>query len=156
MTPEHRIRPATPEEWEAILPLLQRMGGRGDEAARQRFARITQSADHYLPVAVDDGYHIGYAWAQDYGPHLRSGDRTARLHDLFVLSIQRKRGIGTALFAAIRAWAEGRGVRYLEWQASQAAVPFYERLGYIGDPCPQPEYPFFEIEFPADRSEPPH
>jgi len=154
MTSEQRIRPAKPEEWGAILPLFQAMGGQCDEAARQRFARITQSDDHYLPVAVDDSHHIGYGWAQDYGPHLRTGDRTARLHDLFVPTSQRKRGIGTALFAAIRAWAEGRGVRYLEWQASHAAVPFYERLGYTGNPCPQPEYPFFEIEFPGDCGEP--
>ena len=48
---------------------------------------------------------------------------------------------------AIKTWAERKGVRYLEWQASLSAVPFYERLGYTGDPCPQPDYPFFEIEF---------
>jgi hypothetical protein len=32
------------------------------------------------------------------------------------------------------------------WQASPKAVVFYERLGFKGDPCPQPKYPFFEIE----------
>jgi GNAT superfamily N-acetyltransferase len=79
---------------------------------------------------------------------LRTGARTARLHDLFVTPDHRRRGIGSALFLAVKTWAERRGVRYLEWQASRAALPFYERLGYTGDPCPQPDYPFFEIEFP--------
>jgi GNAT superfamily N-acetyltransferase len=151
MTSEQRIRSVRPEEWGAILPLLHEMGGQSDEAARQRFAQISQSDDHYLPVVVDGGHYTGYGWAQDYGAHLRSGDRTARLHDLFVPSDRRRRGIGAALFTAVRAWAEGRGIRYLEWQASPAAIPFYESLGYIGDPCPQPEYPFFEIEFPYNH-----
>src|SRR5207248_11475500 len=101
-------------------------------------------------VAIDGYRLVGYGWAQDYGPHLRSGASTARLHDLFAVPDCRRRGIGAALFTAIKTWAMGKGVRYLQWQASLSAVPFYERLGYAGDPCPQPDYPFFEIEFPLD------
>jgi GNAT superfamily N-acetyltransferase len=152
MKATHQIRPATPEDWDAILPLLEGVEGvsiSSDDTARQRFDYIVQSHDHYLPVAVDRDRIVGYGWVQDYGPHLRSGDRTARLHDLFVDPDYRRRGNGAALFVAIKTWAEYEGMRYLEWQASQAALPFYERLGYTGDPCPQPDYPFFEIEFPV-------
>ena len=45
-------------------------------------------------------------------------------------------------------WASHR-VRYLQWQAHESrSASFYERLGYRGDPCPQPEYSDFEITFP--------
>jgi len=148
MTSDRRLRPATPTDWEVLLPLLRSMGSQADETARQRFVQLTRASDHYLPVVLTDTSVVGYGWVQDYGPHLRSGERTARLHDLFVSPPQRRQRLGAALFLAIKAWAEQRGVRYLEWQASHAALPFYERLGYKGDPCPQPDYPFFEIQFP--------
>lgn len=144
-----RIRRATSEDWDAVWPLLQDMGkvvGPAD-AARQRFEHIVRSHNHCFQVAVCDNAVVGYGWAQNYGAHLRTGDRTARLHDLFVRPERRGHGIGAAIFHAVREWARQEGVRYLEWQASLSAVPFYERLGYTGDPCPQPDYPFFEIDF---------
>src|SRR5919199_2524780 len=152
MTATHKIRSATPEDWSAIVPLLEGVEGQAlasNDAARRRFDHIVQSHDHYLPVAIVGDRLVGYGWVQDYGPHLRSGARTARLHDLFVDPDHRRLGIGAALFMAIKTWAGDKGVRYLEWQASLSAVPFYERLGYTGDPCPQPDYPVFEIEFPV-------
>ncbi len=145
---EPQIRPAVYADRDKILPLLHGMGGIDtDDKAKTRFAQLIERSDHYLPVAIYNGELVGYAWVQDYGPHLRSGNRTARLHDLFVHPDYRKLSVGTALFVAIRTWAEQAGIRYLEWQARQTALGFYERLGYRGDPCPQPDYPFFEIEF---------
>ncbi len=143
------IRPATPADWDTLLPLLRGMGSQADERARQRFALLACRDDHYLPIANADEELVGYGWVQDYGPHLRSGDRTARLHDLFVAPDHRRRGVGALLFDAMKTWAERRDVRYLEWQASHAALPFYAHVGYQGDPCPQPEFPSFEIDFAA-------
>ncbi|MBB5112837.1 GNAT superfamily N-acetyltransferase [Micromonospora echinospora] len=91
---------------------------------------------------------IGYAAAQDHGPHLRSGDahRTVRLHDLYVRPDRRRDGVGRVLFTAVRRWAAGRA-RHLEWQAHhERAAPFYERLGHRGDPCPQPDHPTFLLD----------
>jgi GNAT superfamily N-acetyltransferase len=118
-----------------------------EPAAKSRFEQLLQHPDQYLPVALLDTTIVGYAWVQNYGAHLRSGSSTARLHDLFVLSNYRKLSIGTILFQSVKTWAAQSKIRYLEWQASQAALGFYERLGYQGDPCPQPDYPFFEIDF---------
>ena len=147
-----RLRRVTSADWDAVWPLLQGMGkvaGPAD-AAWQRFERVLQDPSHYVSIAICDDALVGYAWAQNYGAHLRTGDRTARLHDLFVRPERRGHGIGAAIFHAVREWARQEGVRYLEWQASLSAVPFYERLGYAGDPCPQPECPYFEINFAID------
>jgi GNAT superfamily N-acetyltransferase len=60
---------------------------------------------------------------------------------------RRLAGVGRALMAAVSQWA-GQRVRYLEWQAHrERAASCYQRLGYRGDPCPQPDYPSFEIDF---------
>jgi GNAT superfamily N-acetyltransferase len=149
MTSELLIRQATLEDWEQLFPLLCVMGGvDSEDQAKQRFREVINRPDHSLPVALLAGQLVGYGWAQDYGPHVRTGDRTARLHDLCVHPEYRGRGIGARLFTSVKAWAEQAGVRYLQWQASLSATGFYQRLGYVGDPCPQPEHPFFEIEFP--------
>lgn len=102
-----------------------------------------------LVLGEVDGTVVGYAAVQDFGDHLRTGrrGRVARLHDLFVAPVARGVGVGTALMAAVVAWAEPR-VGYLQWQAHHVdAAPFYERLGFRGEPCPQPDYPEFEIAF---------
>ncbi len=89
----------------------------------------------------------GYAWVHDYGPHIRAGVSTARLNDLIVGPAWRKRGVGRHLFESVRRWSESRGVRWLQWQSSLGALEFYARLGLTGNPCPDPEHPFFEIDF---------
>lgn len=123
--------------------------GRTDslDQVHARFDRIVESDDHFIVLAFDGNVPVGYAWAQDRGPHLRSGWRNARLHDLFVAPAHRRRGIGRRLFVTAQAWTRSRGVRWLEWQASRDALGFYERLGVNGDPCPDPEHPYFEIDF---------
>jgi hypothetical protein len=82
--------------------------------------------DHYIPVAILNNKVLGYVWVQDYGPHIRLGHRKARLNDL---------------------WCEKRNVKWLEWQSSESALAFYEKLGFKGERCPDPEHPFFEIEY---------
>jgi GNAT superfamily N-acetyltransferase len=116
----------------------------------ERMIQMLRTNDHHIAIALLDSEVVGYAWVQDYGPHLRTGYRTARFHDLIVAENWRRNGIGRRLFESVKAWSRHRGVRWLQWQASPQAVGFYERLGLKGDPCPQPDYPFFEIEFPVD------
>lgn len=141
------VRSAVLEDWPRLWPLLRGMGKTDTEArAKERFERITPRPDHYLPVALLDEEVAGYAWAQDHGAHLRSGASIVRMHDLYVDPPRRRRGAGSALVDAVRAWARGRGAVWLQWQASRDALPFYTRLGLTGDPCPDPEHPFFEIE----------
>ena len=148
------VRPAVADDWPALWPLLVGMGVPASETeheVRSRFVGlVTDPAWCVVVGAVGpaDGA-VGYAAAQDFGAPLRSGDagRIARLHDLFVAPSARRKGVGAALVAEVTAWASTR-VRYLQWQAHEtSAAPFYERLGHVGQPCPQPDYPEFEIEF---------
>lgn len=147
------VRDLTVEDWPQLWPMLRDMGVGDDppEVHRDRFRRMLGDPRWSLLAAVDEDGLTGYAAAQDHGPHLRSGDahRVARLHDLYVRPDRRRHGVGRALLAAVSDWAAGR-VRYLEWQAHRdRAAPFYERLGHRGEPCPQPEYPTFILDFGA-------
>lgn len=150
MTVTASAGPLTLADWPALWPMLLAMGTASAEpAARARFERLSRDPCWFLVGCRGDGRPLGYAAAQNYGGHLRTGDdhRTARLHDLYVDPAVRGQGLGRSLMAAVVEWAGGR-VRYLEWQAHETrSAPFYASLGYRGDPCPHPEYPTFEIDF---------
>jgi GNAT superfamily N-acetyltransferase len=138
------------DDWPAFWPMLIAMGTDDPEpTARSRFHTLLQDPLWAIFVAEDEGVLLGYAAAQDRGTHLRYGDahRMARLHDLFVVESRRHGGVGRALLEDVRRWAATR-VRYLEWQAHESrSAPFYERLGYQGAACLQPDYPTFVIDF---------
>ncbi|TCO38662.1 acetyltransferase (GNAT) family protein [Kribbella antiqua] len=139
----------TPDDWDELWPLLQGFGTElGEAEARSVFAELMGDPRWAIFGYDDGGRLLGYAAVQNYGPHLRAGRRhQGRLHDLYVDPTQRRTGIGRALVAAVVEWAATQ-VRWLEWQAHhERAAPFYEHLGYKGLPCPQPDYPTFEIEF---------
>ncbi|HEX2033992.1 MAG TPA: GNAT family N-acetyltransferase [Chloroflexota bacterium] len=161
MTASFVVRPlgGSAHEHEALWPLLYEMGhgtlppegiGSLPPDVAERIARLCQRPEHFVPVAVAGGPAgalVGYAWVQDYGPGLRRWWSVARLHDLFTVPRWRQRGVGRGLFEAVRRWAGQREtVKYLEWQASLPAVPFYERLGFTGDTRSDLEqHPYFEL-----------
>lgn len=97
---------------------------------RDRLVRLIGSWEHHIVVAELDGDVVGYAAAQDYGPPAGEDWSVARMHDLWVAPEARGHGVGKALFADIRAWAQNeRRIRALQWQSSQVAADFYQRLG---------------------------
>jgi GNAT superfamily N-acetyltransferase len=147
------VRRLEPADWPVVWPMLLDRGvnDQPPEVVRERYGLLLADERWLLLGVSADGALAGYAMAQDYGPTLRGGEdhRAARLHDVYVLPDRRRAGMGRALMAAVTDWA-GQRVRYLEWQAHRdRAAPFYERLGYHGEPCPQPEYPTFEVDFRA-------
>jgi GNAT superfamily N-acetyltransferase len=137
------------EDWAGLWPLVRGFGTEfGEEASRGFFGELV-SDPRWVALGYDDGGLVGYAAVQSYGTHLRGGRWYAgRLHDLYVVPERRRTGVGRALMEAVTEWASTR-MRYLEWQAHHhRAAPFYEALGFPGEPCPQPDYPTFAIEFP--------
>ena len=111
--------------------------------------RLADDPYWLIVIAADGDRLVGYAAAQDYGDHLRGGKqgRVARLHDLYVTTGSHRSGVDRLLMAAVVSWAADH-VAHLQWQAHESrSAPFYEHLGYRGEPCPQPDYPEFEITF---------
>ncbi len=142
------------DDWGDLWPLVQGFGtGLTQAVSRELYEELVDDP-RWAAFGYDDDGLIGYAVVQDYGPHIRAGRRhQGRLHDLYVHLTNRRTGVGRALLTAVTTWASTR-VRYLEWQAHhERSAPFYEALGHQGTPCPQPDYPTFELEFPvrADR-----
>jgi GNAT superfamily N-acetyltransferase len=141
------IRHVEPDDIVGMWPIIEHNSDKNRDLFINRVMQKRVLEDHYIPVALLNNKVLGYAWVQDYGPHIRVGYRTARMNDLFVDAEHRRKGTGRELVFAVKRWCEGRNVKWLQWQSSEKAIPFYESLGLKGDPCPDPGHPFFEIEF---------
>lgn len=152
-----RVRPLVSTDFEQVRPMLLDMGFVEDEGAlATRFPALCTHPNWGLLGAFEDGRLLGYAAAQDYGPHVRSGDshRTAKLHVLYTAPDCRRRGVARALMRGVEAWACVRPLRYVFWYANtREAGPAYERLGYTAVDAGQEGYLFFEIDLgdPATR-----
>ncbi len=144
-----KIKLLTQKDYSLLIPLFQSRG-KIDSNAKilKRLHTLSEQNSHFLPIAVTKGKIIGYAWVQSYGEHVRTGDITARLNDLFVLPEYRNQGVATKLFVAVKKWCKSQKVRWLQWQASTEVQQFYEKFGLKGDTKSDLEkYPFFEITF---------
>ncbi|WP_425145348.1 N-acetyltransferase family protein [Deinococcus sp.] len=145
------LRPLAPADFEQVRPMLLDMGFVDDEAAlAARFTEFYTRPDWGLLGAFETEMLLGYAAMQDYGPHLRSGNRhrTAKLHDLYTAPQARRCGVGRTLMQAAEAWARARGLRYLFWYANlREATPAYVGMGYTAGEEVQEGYRSFEIDF---------
>ena len=133
------IRRATVADAAALQPMFaaHRHVDEDDEKVdryRERLDALVENAAHHIVVAEADGQLLGYAAAQDYGPAPQRDWSIARMHDLWVSPDARGRGAGTALFEAVRDWAEQQTrIRVLEWQSLEVAADFYRKLGLSGE-----------------------
>lgn len=133
------IRQATADDARALTILFARHRGADEEDEkvdryRERLESLVHHPGHRILVAEAGSEVIGYAAAQDYGPASGRDWSVARMHDLWVSPPARGRGAGSALFAAIRGWAEhDTRIRALEWQSLDVAHGFYAKLGLTGE-----------------------
>lgn len=141
------IRKAESSDWNQLLPLLHEMGKTDSEdGVRERFLRLLDMQEHYIPVAILADNIVGYAWAQDYGYHLRTGKKVVRMHDMFTDPEHRRSGIGKKLFTAIKVWSSRRNATWLQWNSSPKVVDFYKKMG-LKSIEEDKDYPFFEVTF---------
>lgn len=126
-------------------------------ALEGRFPAFCDAPDSLLLVAeAGSGDLLGYAWAQDYGSHLRSGNshRTAKLNDLYTVPQARRQGVARALMQGVESWARGRPLRYVFWYANQREAGLaYRAMGYQPAPSGQEGFDFYEFDLgdPAER-----
>ncbi len=81
-----------------------------------------------LLVVVEEGTPVGYIAVVE-----ESASRLARVTDLVVSSDRRRRGIGSALLAAVQSWALERGIHrlILEMQSkNQPYIRLAQKFGY--------------------------
>ncbi|TCZ80142.1 N-acetyltransferase [Paenibacillus albiflavus] len=146
------VREATIQDLEQVWQLLKTRGATDSkELAEERILKVIASDDHYLLIAEYEDTIAGYAWAQNYGPHLRSGQMLFRFHDLFVYEQYRHKGIAASLLNSIIHWAKQSGASWLQWNANPTSSSFYYKLGYKSSPEEEEGFPFFELDFTADN-----
>lgn len=146
------IRRATTADAASLQPLFAAHRGADEpdekvDRYRERLDALVENPAHHIVVAELDGRVIGYAAAQDYGPAPHRDWSIARMHDLWVSPDARGHGAGTALFEAVREWAQlHTRIRVLEWQSLDVAADFYRRLGLAGERADDDPRARYELE----------
>ncbi len=137
-----RVRPATPDDVPALVPLVQAMRLlHGDLTGN--FDAKTMLCDGFGPspafrllVGFMDNVVAGYSLYHDaYEPSHAA--RGAYIADLYVDADARRRGLGRQLVATVARDIRDRGGCFLWWVAqpwNEAAQTFYGRLGASGNP----------------------
>jgi GNAT superfamily N-acetyltransferase len=136
------IREAGPGDLEAIIRLHEadELGGPGDAwtlvnrpAYEAAFARIRESRDHTIYVAIRAGEVVG-TFQITLMPALTSrGKLRAVLASVQVRADQRSQGIGARMVAFAEKQAKADGAASLQLTSNKArpdAHRFYERLGF--------------------------
>ena len=126
-TPEPRIRPARPEDFEALCALEAEAFG-GDRLSPARMRHWLSAANGVLLVAESSGRLAGYGLMI-----FRRDSAAARIYSLAVAEGFRGQGIGRALMQALEKAARRRCRSELRLEvASQNAdaIALYQRYGF--------------------------
>jgi GNAT superfamily N-acetyltransferase len=130
--PDVRIRPATPDDAEAIARLNGQLGYPSTAAqVRARFAALDRGPVWMLALAEVDAAIVGYVTCR--GVYTIQRDPCAELGGLIVDERYRGRRIGELLVAAAEAWARENGFPAIIVHSNVVrtdAHRFYQRLGY--------------------------
>jgi GNAT superfamily N-acetyltransferase len=119
----HRIDPA--------LPPAARGGGK--VYAKRILSRLNDPLTRILVAEQDDAL-IGYVLAViiDVIPDMFVQENSGFLADIYVEDAHRRRGVGSQLVQAVRAWLTEKGVRTMEWYVAEhnpAGRQFWEAIG---------------------------
>jgi predicted N-acetyltransferase YhbS len=126
------IRPATPDDAEAITSLLVELGYPSSTADVDARLRSMLAASETVLVAARNGAPVGVITIH-VTPVLHRPTPVGRITALVVTERARGQGVGQALVAAAESMVVGRGCGLIEVTSNQQRIEahaFYERLGY--------------------------
>jgi GNAT superfamily N-acetyltransferase len=115
------LRDATPDDLPAIARLREEVGWAVHPWALR--AVIGRAGARCVLVTAEDDTTAGVGSGIAYG-------ELGFVGNMIVAPAHRRRGIGSAILAAITTWLEGRGCRRLELNATSEGRPLYERHGF--------------------------
>lgn len=143
------IRPAVPQDYEALLPLFEEVDALHRQRHPERFQKPVGPArerELYLGALADgqtgffvaeaDGELVGHVHVsvQDTPPvPLLKPRRFAYIDEIVVKAAYRGRGVGHLLMKQAEAWARANGATAIElgvYEFNREAQEFYRGLGY--------------------------
>lgn len=95
------------------------------------FDEVISREDTHVFIAEDDGEIVGVATLYLL-PNIRHGWRRGHIEDFFVTSTKRSRGVGTALFTAIKEYCRDHSIKVIKLDSGNELVKahsFYEKHG---------------------------
>ena len=100
------------------------------------YLRPAMEAENSLVlVALDGGRAVGYSYSLIKEPSdLNTRDKWGCIHDMFVTSEYRNRGIGKQLYSEILRWFHSNGISRVELEVITQNIPavsFWEKHGFI-------------------------
>lgn len=145
-----RIRPAVPTDFEAICKLAEHLdtpqrealpdrfqAPMGEIRSRPRTEALMADPDSFLAVAELDGrvvgiVNVGIRPMPDYPQ--KKPLRSALIRGIVVLPEYRRRGVGSALLAAVQKWAVAKDADEIQasvYDFNRPAAAFFARLGFL-------------------------
>lgn len=115
-----------------IRPDIFRSGAlKYDEAA---LAQLLRDENRPVFAAVEDGQVLGYCFCirRSFGDSVMTSRKEIYIDDLCVEEAARGRGIATALYRHVCAWAKEEGCAFITlnvWNGNNSAMAFYEKMG---------------------------
>lgn len=143
------IRPATQADAAAISLLCREIHvlhaaappwhfrpGNDETFPPDMLGELLEQPSNLILIAETDSRPAGYVYAE-FVRHIESTwthyHRQLYLHHIGITAVQRRKGIGTALIAALRAAGKERGVDMLAvdvWRFNEEARAFHRRHGF--------------------------
>jgi GNAT superfamily N-acetyltransferase len=136
------VRTATPDDAPALAALRWRWAAPDRTPSHDEARAFAGALRRWMEergersvcqIAVLDGELVGMAWLAVFERAPNPGDlvrRSGDVQSVFVLPEHQGCGIGRRLMEGVCATADSLGIRKLTLDARDAAVPFYERLGF--------------------------
>ena len=126
------IQPAVALDYTAIQSLLAEWQGHPAGITQEQFQQYLNRERQHLALARNgQSQAVGFIGWTVWLPVLSWPKPTCFIEELFVISSQRRLGIGSALVEHVRNWSSLEGIPALHLETSNdAAIHLYQKMGF--------------------------